>query len=78
MIPYINIINHSNEQIFVYHKFDNSLFQIGIIHPHECILKTIPIGSTLIAKKAIQVNDIIIPNETLSKKIISNDNYIIF
>ena len=42
MIPYINITNHRNEQIFVYHLFDNSLFQIGIIHPNQCILKTIP------------------------------------
>ena len=78
MIPYINITNHRNEKIFVYHLFDNSLFQIGIIHPNQCILKTIPIGSTLIAKKAIQLNDIIVPNETLSEKIISDDNYIIF
>ena len=78
MIPYINITNHRNEQIFVYHLFDNSLFQIGIIYPNQCILKTIPIGSTLIAKKAIQLNDIIVPNETLSEKIISDDNYIIF
>ena len=73
----INIINHKKYSIYIFQIMNDSLLQIALLKPSDCIIKDIPLGSNIVVKTVKKINEFNIPDKTIFKNKISKSiNYL--
>lgn len=68
--------NNNEPVVFIYHIYDNCLFQLGTLKKNENVILDIPSNSYLSIKRGNLIGEILVPNETILETTIhSHNNY---
>ena len=67
--------NKKPQVIFIYHEYDNSLFQIGTLRENETTVLNIPHNSYIMVKRGNLIGGLIVPIETIFETHLLQNHY---
>jgi len=67
--------NKKPQVIFIYHEYDNSLFQIGTLKENETTVLNIPPNSYIMVKRGHLIGDFMVPIETIVESHVTQNHY---